>query len=477
MAQVQSQSQAQIYTRIQAQFQSLLQSLGGFVHTLTHVYPHAKDLETIEQTCPHLKEIRFVLRNEGTVDKTALARFLMRMTDLEIVAFDAQTELQTSDMLYVLASYAQISSEATASGTGSAATNATGAHGQLRELEIKHTPGQSQQFQQNLALVQPHVQDIHATLTGQNDLSDHIPGSTLVTLHLDIGIQVADRGLRYLMTNCRSLRNLVLGIQYFSEWETASSATHSEESVMGTAFPPWACAGSLKELELGVVYWGHDSQMDMRIHAFIRRLADLKVLRRLIMPMKLVSDLSESHHQEYAAFRLRLDQLDQLARLQEQAQVQNAFAASSSNITATTPCTALQELALELQSSHSVTQLQQEQQQQQQQQHQPKKHAEEIWKRDGSGPVNFFPQMASVREVTLSSGARIGRVQMQMRYLHILMEAMPGLVTIQTGTELYGINFQSGFKQIQNRFMEMYGGMGVQLTMRFPLHSISVSAN
>ncbi|KAF9189504.1 hypothetical protein BGZ51_009483 [Haplosporangium sp. Z 767] len=688
MAQDQSQAQAQFYTRVQAQFQSLLQSLGEFVHTLTHVYPHAKNLETIEQTCPHLKEIEFVLRDKGAPDKTALTRFLMRMTDLEMVAFDAQTEMQTSNMLHILASYAcpgssssdrvvvlpqrvapaQISSEATS-------TNATCAHGQLRKLEIKHMvhstrmptmqwerleavlanhpymkhivlrdcclqrasdaqdnsswslrswppllgrlstvwnklssahssekrngniidgnmrendpcrppeaemfshleslyligvqfseellcsilmrcpalqslslspvgsvislqtwpqwlphcrrlrsfsingstgvslgisvfwslapstltsfkvsydqvvplhsheqsayfflpghqqPGQSQQNQQNLDLIQPRVQDTYAILTGQGDLSNHIPGSTLVTLHLDIGIRVADRGLRYLMANCRSLRSLVLGIQYFSEWEMASSSAHFEESTLSTAFPPWACAGSLKELEFRAVYWRHDSQMDMRMHAFIRRLADLKVLRRLIMPMKLVSDLSESLHQEYAAFRLMLDQLDHSVMLQEQAQVQYAFATSSSNITTTTPCTTMKEFALGLQSSHSATQLQQEKQQQQ---HQSMKHAEEIWKRDGSGPVNFFPQMASVRKVTLSSGTRVGRVQMQMRYLHILMEAMPGLVTIQTGTEMYGVNFQSGFKQIQNRFMEMYGNMGVRLTMGFSMHS------
>ncbi|KAF8923571.1 hypothetical protein BGZ58_002783 [Dissophora ornata] len=264
--------------------------------------------------------------------------------------------------------------------------------------------------------------------------SDLCPGSTLVSLELCIGIRVVDKGVRYVMAHCRSLERLVIGVQYFVDWEEVEDSD---------AFPNWACGHLLKRLELRSIYRRYDQHFDERTHDFMRRLEDLKVLESLILPAKLLCDLSESQHEDYAAFKDLLDQLDLRAVLRDQEKAQMASSYVSSLLLTETASTIQQ-----------TDQLQQTQQQQQ----------GHVWSRDGSSPLNVIPPMPSVQEVTLTSTGNM-RFQMQMRYLHILMEALPNLKTIWTAIGLFDMDCIPRFKHIHGRFQELYGPTNVQLNL------------
>ncbi|KAF9082510.1 hypothetical protein BGX23_012387 [Mortierella sp. AD031] len=273
-----------------------------------------------------------------------------------------------------------------------------------------------------------------------------LPGSTLVLLELSMSIRIADRGLPYVMTNCRSLESLVIGIQYFSDWEIPDSAIGSTSVSPASAtnlnaFPEWACGGTLKSLELRVFYLPQDLQFDERIHMFMRRLDGLRVLERLSLPLKLLSDLSESQHEDYSDFNLGvLEHLEQQALLQEQFPAQASFSLS-------TP-----DLGLNGSTAQQLHQPQQHHQQQQQQQREYR---------------NVLPRMPSVQEVILSSSGSC-RLQIRMRYMHILMEALSGLTTVWASPGLCGLDSLPWFKQLHDRFQAQYGSRGVALNLGSP---------
>ncbi|KAF8984270.1 hypothetical protein BGZ46_008443 [Entomortierella lignicola] len=255
------------------------------------------------------------------------------------------------------------------------------------------------------------------------------PGKNLVSLELCCNISIADIGVCSVMSHCQLLEKLVLELQYFTEWE--------EQPLQPSPYPKWACGETLKILELRTVYRRHDQQFDERVHLFMTRLQDLKVLERLTLPGKLLSDMSESGNGGYAAFR------DLLARLDIQdhhdnvlAQMQLATSADSTN--------------------HQTTE--------QQQPHQPQG---QVWIRDGSGPVNFIPQMPSVKFVRLTAPSGY-RFLLEMRHLHILMEALPGLKIIWTSKEFYGVDCIPRFKYFHGRFQDLYGLTGVELNLGLP---------
>ncbi|KAF9962864.1 hypothetical protein BGZ70_007831 [Mortierella alpina] len=276
-------------------------------------------------------------------------------------------------------------------------------------------------------------------------IDDSSPGSTLVSLHLDIGLRIEDRALHYMMAACRLLRNLVIGIQYFNGLEPAS---YSESSGTGS-FPHWACALSLRRLEIRTTYLRQDQQLDLRLHAFMRRLEDLTALEHLLLPMKMLNDLSESRSEEYAAFRGVLDYLDHLQRLREREERMRAISLLSSAVgplendapAAAAPPNLLNEQQRRLLESQG-----------------------QVWARDGSAPLNFIPQLPLVREVTLKS-AGSSRLMMKMWYLHIVMEAMPRLRLVWTAPDLYGIDLPYNFKQVSSLFQRHYGATGVKLSV------------
>ncbi|KAF9358253.1 hypothetical protein BGX34_008996 [Mortierella sp. NVP85] len=258
---------------------------------------------------------------------------------------------------------------------------------------------------------------------------DPNPGSTLVSLELCSCIRLDSKGVSYVMTNCRALQRLVLGFQYFAQWD-AWGVTE--------AFPAWACGGSLKQLELRTVYRRDDQHLDQRIHGFMKRLEDLKVLTTLILPVKLLSDLSESQNEEYVMFRALLDLLDLLALNREMEQTQPAATSSSSS--SPQPFAPLPE-TIDMEP-----------------------HPLNVWRAGGTGLVGFIPPLPSVRKVTLTCTRDI-RSSMEMRYLHILMQALPGLRTIWTSRELFERGCLSRFKQIHGRFQELYGSTHVELNL------------
>ncbi|KAF9565484.1 hypothetical protein EC968_004070 [Mortierella alpina] len=275
-------------------------------------------------------------------------------------------------------------------------------------------------------------------------IDESSPGSTLVSLHLDIGLRIGDRALHYMMAACCSLKVLVIGIQYFNGLEPASP---SESSGTGS-FPRWACALSLKRLEIRTTYLRQDQQLDLRLHAFMRRLADLTALEHFLLPMKMLNDLSESRSEEYAAFRGVLDYLDHLQRLREREERMRASTLLSSavgplenDMHGAAPSNLLNEQQRRLLDSRC-----------------------QVWARDGSAPLNFIPQLPSVREVTLKS-AGSSRLMMKMWYLHIIMEAMPRLKLVWTAPDLYGIDLPYNFKQVSSLFQRHYGSTGVQLNV------------
>ncbi|KAG0356709.1 hypothetical protein BGZ54_000646 [Gamsiella multidivaricata] len=263
-------------------------------------------------------------------------------------------------------------------------------------------------------------------------ITDRRPGSALTSLDLSIGISIADSGVRYVMQYCGSLETLTLEFLYFKEdWGNVG------ESI---TFPVWACGTTLKRLELRARYRPFDQELDERALGFVRRLQDLKVLQMLVLPAKMLSDLSESQHEDYAAFRDVLDMLELQELLRDQAQAQQA----SSQTSLTLP-------------GSSIFALNEEQQSLPQQQG-------HVWDRDALGPRNFVPPMPSVREVKLTAASGV-RLSMQMRYLHILMEAMPGIKTIWTAMALYELDRISRFNAIHKRFQELYGNANVQLNL------------
>ncbi|KAF9958139.1 hypothetical protein BGZ72_000816 [Mortierella alpina] len=280
------------------------------------------------------------------------------------------------------------------------------------------------------------------------NIDESSPGSTLVSLHLDIGLRIGDRALHYMMATCRLLKDLVIGIQYFNGLVRPSSF---ESSGTGS-FPHWACARTLKRLEIRTTYLRQDQQLDLRLHAFMRRLEDLTALDQLLLPMKMLNDLSESRSEEYAAFRGVLDYLDQLQRLREREERMRAASLLSlavGPLDNDTPAVGAPNLLNEQQRRLLESQ-------------------DQVWARDGSAPLNFIPQLPSVREVTLKS-AGSSRLMMKMWYLHIIMEAMPGLKLVWTAQDLYGIDFMYNFKQISSLFLRHYGGTGVQLRVGYHL--------
>ncbi|KAF9985963.1 hypothetical protein BGZ75_002338 [Mortierella antarctica] len=275
-------------------------------------------------------------------------------------------------------------------------------------------------------------------------LDESFPGSSLVSLHLDIGLRIGDRALHYMMTACRLLKDLVIGIQYFNGLQPASSF-----EISGTgSFPHWACALSLRRLEIRTTYLRQDQQLDLRLHAFMRRLEDLTALEHFLLPMKMLNDLSESRSEEYAAFRGVLDYLDHLQRLREREERMRASSLLSSAVGPlenVTPAAAPPNLLNEQQRRLLESQCQ-------------------VWARDGSAPLNFIPQLPSVREVTLKS-AGTSRLMMKMWYLHIIMESMPRLKIVWTAPDLYGIDLPYNFKQVSSLFQRHYGCTGVQLNV------------
>ncbi|KAF9172803.1 hypothetical protein BGX20_004791 [Mortierella sp. AD010] len=263
------------------------------------------------------------------------------------------------------------------------------------------------------------------------------PGYTLVSLELCCDISIANAGVRCVMSHCRSLERLVLRLLYFTDWIQGP-----EQSI---PFREWSCGGSLKSLELQTIYRRRDQQFDEQTHLFMSRLKDLKVLEKLILPGKLLGDLSESGVELYAAFR------DLLARMDIRDN-QDFRRAQRQSVIPT--CDTNQEVA-------------------DPQHHQPSQglgnqHARQchVWIRDGSGPVNFIPQMPSVKYVTLTS-SNDTRFALEMRHLHILMEALPGVRTIWTSKNLYGIDCIPRFKYFYYRFHELYGLTGVELNLGF----------
>ncbi|KAK5808338.1 hypothetical protein F5H01DRAFT_396186 [Linnemannia elongata] len=269
---------------------------------------------------------------------------------------------------------------------------------------------------------------------------DRCHGSTLVTLELNIGLRVADHGLPYIMTNCRSLKSLVIGIQYFADWELVNDGLSSGGNPVTPAtatqlrsFPPWSCGKTLKNLELRVFYLPQDLQFDERIHMFMRRLDDLRVLESLSLPLKLLSDLSESQHEDYSGFNLGvLEHLEQQALLNEQFPTQATI-----SVPAQDPSLGG--------SIAAQTQLQQQ-----------------------AGTYrNVLPQMPSVQEVILSSSGSF-RLQIRMRHLHILMDALSGLKTVWAAPGLCGLDPLPWFKQLHDRFQAQYGSRGVALHLGSP---------
>ncbi|CAO3565331.1 unnamed protein product [Mortierella alpina] len=288
-------------------------------------------------------------------------------------------------------------------------------------------------------------QPFTSPLSCLSSIDDSSPGSTLVSLHLDIGLRIEDRALHYMMAACRLLRNLVIGIQYFNGLEPAS---YAESSGTGS-FPHWACALSLRRLEIRTTYLRQDQQLDLRLHAFMRRLEDLTALEHLLLPMKMLNDLSESRSEEYAAFRGVLDYLDHLQRLREREERMRATSLLSS---------AVGPLEIEAPAAVAPPNLLTEQQRR------VLKSQCQVWARDGSAPPNFIPQLPSVREVTLKS-AGSSRLMMKMWYLHIVMEAMPKLKLVWTAPDLYGIDLPYNFKQVSSLFQRHYGATGVKLNV------------
>ncbi|KAG9064789.1 hypothetical protein KI688_003048 [Linnemannia hyalina] len=280
------------------------------------------------------------------------------------------------------------------------------------------------------------------SLTNFAELSnDRCHGSTLVTLELDIGLRVADRGLPYIMTNCRSLVSLVIGIQYFADWEHVNDGlgggggnpVSPTTATQPRSFPPWSCGRTLKNLELRVFYLPQDLQFDERIHVFMRRLDDLRVLESLSLPLKLLSDLSESQHEDYSGFNLGvLEHLEQQALLNEQFPTQATVSVPT------------QDLSLGG-SMAAQSQLQQQ----------------------AGAYRNVLPQMPSVQEVVLSSSGSF-RFQIRMRHLHILMEALSGLTTVWVAPGLCGLDPLPWFKQLHDRFQAQYGSRGVALHLGSP---------
>ncbi|KAG0207659.1 hypothetical protein BGX28_001177 [Mortierella sp. GBA30] len=288
-----------------------------------------------------------------------------------------------------------------------------------------------------------HIQQSSEQLSPSVNLSDvrNTPGSRLISLHLDISLKIGSMALHYIMTACRSLKDLVLGIQYFTGWENPAP---SEISGTGS-FPPWACAHSLRRLELKATYQRQDQKLDMRLHAFMRRLEDLTELEHLLLPMKLLNDLSESRHEEYAAFRGALDRLDSLQRAREREE-RIRFSSMSAS-------------AMVLQDETAVFNSSNEQ-------HRHVLPQAHVWVRDKNAPRNFIPQLPAVREVTLKSEGS-SRLVMKLWYLHIIMEAMSGLKVIWTSPDLYGIDIMYNFKQLNSLFQRCYDDAGVQLNVGY----------
>ncbi|KAG0308252.1 hypothetical protein BGZ98_008512 [Dissophora globulifera] len=271
----------------------------------------------------------------------------------------------------------------------------------------------------------------------------HPPGSILVSLELCIDILVVDWGVRYVMEHCRSLERLVLGFQYFVDWEV---------DVDFECFPAWACSKSLKTLELRSIYRRYDQHFDERTHEFMRRLEDLKVLETMVLPAKLISDLSESQDPYYEKFKDLLDQLDHRAVLRDQEMAQTAsLSGYSFSIDRTTPLSTPAATPALTQHTEQPTSLEQG----------------HVWARDGTGPVNVIPPLPSVKEVVLTSTGSI-QFQMQMRYLHVLMEALSNVKTIWTPMELYNLDCLPRFKHIHGRFQELYGWTDVELNLGVP---------
>lgn len=268
---------------------------------------------------------------------------------------------------------------------------------------------------------------------------DRCHGFSLVSLELNIGLRVADRGLPYIMSHCRSLESLVIGIQYFADWELVNDVPGgggnpvSPTATQPRSFPPWSCGGTLKDLELRVFYLPQDLQFDERIHMFMRRLDDLRVLERLSLPLKLLSDLSESQHEDYSGFNLGvLEHLEQQALLHEQFPTQATVSVSSQD--------------LSLGGSFSA-----------QSQLQPQAGAYR----------NVLPHMPSVQEVILSSSGSF-RLQIRMRHLHILMEALSGLTAVWVAPGLCGLDPLPWFKHLHDRTQAQYGSRGVALNLGSP---------
>ncbi|KAF9152646.1 hypothetical protein BG015_004925 [Linnemannia schmuckeri] len=267
---------------------------------------------------------------------------------------------------------------------------------------------------------------------------DRCHGSTLVTLELNIGLRIADPGLPYIMTHCRSLESLIVGIQYFADWELVNDGlggggdgnpVSPTTAIQPRSFPSWSCGGTLKSLELRVFYLPQDLQFDERIHMFMRRLDDLRVLEKLSLPLKLLSDLSESQHEDYSGFNLGvLEHLEQQALLHEQF------------LTQATVSVPTQDLSL-----GGQNQLQQQ----------------------AGAYRNVLPQMPSVQEVILSSSGSF-RLQIRMRHLHILMEALSGLTIVWVAPGLCGLDPLPWFKQLHDRFQAQYGSRSVALNLGSP---------
>ncbi|KAG0274379.1 hypothetical protein BGZ95_009854 [Linnemannia exigua] len=290
------------------------------------------------------------------------------------------------------------------------------------------------------------------------DLSDHLTprcrGATLVTLTLNIGLRIADHGLPYIMAHCRSLQSLVLGIQYFADWEIVNDALGGGGGVVPLspttatqhhAFPSWACGATLTNLELRVFYLPQDLQFDERIHLFMRRLEDLHVLEKLSLPLKLLSDLSESQNEEYSGFNF-LEHLEQEELMHQQFSTQATLSIPTQDLGFTGNIS---------QQQHQGSSSQQQQQQQQ---------LQDVQQRVCR---NVLPPMPSVQEVVLSSSGSF-RLQIRMRHLHILMGALSGLTTVWASPGLCGLDPLPWFKQLHDKLQERYGARGVALNLGSP---------
>ncbi|KAF9409952.1 hypothetical protein BGZ94_001799 [Podila epigama] len=112
------------------------------------------------------------------------------------------------------------------------------------------------------------------------------PGATLTRLHLETTQQhLGDPPVHYIMHYCRSLRSLFLGVRAYHVPNTVEPYG---------AFPEWACGQTLRSLEIKTSSHYREVPSLRTILAFVSRMADLKVLEKVTLPLPFMADLYRS---------------------------------------------------------------------------------------------------------------------------------------------------------------------------------------